>query len=105
MKCHKKHEPLRRSELNSTYFCCSQILLLSSKEDDHVPMVISRNGKLFYFEFEVNILCKVKPIQVYNSIMRKNPKWTVHVVLFFKMSIGSVVVGGMMELIDARKLF
>ena len=59
----------------------------------------------FHFKYEVNILCKVEPIQVYNSIMRKKHKWMDPVVLFSKMSFGSVVVGGMMEPIDVRKEF
>ena len=105
MKCLKKHEPLRRSEPNSTCFCCSQILLLSSVAVNNVPMVISSNGEVFYFEYELNILCKVEPIQVYDSIMTKKHKWMVLVVLFFKMNFGLEVVGGMMELIDVRKEF
>ena len=37
--------------------------------------------------------------------MRKKQKWMVPVVLSFKMSFGSVVLGGMMEPIDVRKEF
>ena len=43
--------------------------------------------------------------QKHNSLMRKTLKWMVHVVLFFKMSFGSGVVGETMEPTNARKLF
>ena len=51
--------------------------------------------RFFYFKDDFDILCKVKLIQLYNSLMRKKHTWMVHVVLFFKMSFGSAVVGGM----------
>ena len=50
--------------------------------------------RFFYFKDDFDILCKVKLIQLYNSLMRKKHTWMVHVVLFFKMSFGSAVVGG-----------
>ena len=61
--------------------------------------------RFFYFKDDFDILCKVKLIQLYNSLMRKKHTWMVHVVLFFKMSFGSGVVGETMEPTNARKLF